>query len=264
MELTSQERDFKGVQLILANRWARPAILTAGNGRGYVFIYSVSSLSFLFSFLPVPLFRHLFYLFSLSVEDDTKWPTRVDVSLNHKTINSAFWEEGNSDCLSSDCWYTDRSLWVNLNVTNQFVNIQIMLFLDISFDLLRQFLKRRSEFTAASLFCLSMSFIPFSNLPFNLRYNRRGGSYRSTCLTGNILTYSRLNVGKKKVSGMSRERHNHKPQPFSDQRGRPTKPNKHRSNKRTKSTKISSLFPKRSNRNAKRTEKHNKITLGKT
>ena len=35
--------------------------------------------------------------------------------------------------------------------------------------------------------------------------------------------------------------------------------------KRTKSTKISSLFPKRGNRNAKRTEKHkNQITQGKT
>ena len=51
---------------------------------------------------------------------------------------------------------------VNLNVTNQFVNIQIMLFLDISFDLLSQFLKLRSEFTIASLFCICMSFIPFS------------------------------------------------------------------------------------------------------
>ena len=39
----------------------------------------------------------------------------------------------------------------------------------------------------------------------------------------------------------------------------------HKSNKRTKSTKISSLFPKPGNRNAKRTEKHkNKMTQGKT
>ena len=36
-------------------------------------------------------------------------------------------------------------------------------------------------------------------------------------------------------------------------------------NKRTKNTKISSLFPKRGNRNAKWTEKHkNEITQGKT
>ena len=46
---------------------------------------------------------------------------------------------------------------------------------------------------------------------------------------------------------------------------KPTNPNKHKSNKRTKSTKISSLFPKRGNRNTKRTEKHkNKMTHGKT
>ena len=57
---------------------------------------------------------------------------------------------------------------VNLNVTNQSVNIQIMLLLDISFDLLSQSLKLRSEFTTASLFCLCMSFIPFSNIPSNL------------------------------------------------------------------------------------------------
>ena len=45
----------------------------------------------------------------------------------------------------------------------------------------------------------------------------------------------------------------------------PTNPNKHKPNKRTKSTKISSLFPKRGNRNTKRTETHkNKITNGKT
>ena len=40
---------------------------------------------------------------------------------------------------------------------------------------------------------------------------------------------------------------------------------KHKPNKRTKSTKISSLFPKQGNRNTKRTEKHkNKMTHGKT
>ena len=42
-------------------------------------------------------------------------------------------------------------------------------------------------------------------------------------------------------------------------------PNTRKSNKRMKSTKISSLFPKRGNRNAKRIEKYkNKITQGKT
>ena len=80
-----------GVQLILAYSWARPAILVVGKGRGGMFLF----LLFLHfhscsSFFPVPLF-HLLYsflpLFSLSLGDDTKWPSRVDVSLNPNTIN---------------------------------------------------------------------------------------------------------------------------------------------------------------------------------
>ena len=74
-------------------------------------------------------------------------------------------------------------------------------------------------------------------------------------------------IKKKKVREKSRECHNHKPQPFPDPRRKrkPTNPNKHKPNKRTKSTKISSLFPKRGNRNTKRTEKHkNKMTHGTT
>ena len=78
-----------GVQLILAYSWARPAILVVGKGRGGMFLF----LLFLHfhscsSFFPVPLF-HLLYsllpLFSLSLGDDTKWPSRVDVSLNPNT-----------------------------------------------------------------------------------------------------------------------------------------------------------------------------------
>ena len=72
---------------------------------------------------------------------------------------------------------------------------------------------------------------------------------------------------KKKVKEKSRECHNHKPQPFTDpkRKRKLTNPNKHKPNKRKKSTKISSLFPKRGNRNTKRTEKHkNKMTHGKT
>ena len=69
----------------------------------------------------------------------------------------------------------------------------------------------------------------------------------------------------KKVREKSRECHNHKPQPFPDpkRKRKPTNLNKHKPNKRTKSTKIS--FPKRGNRNTERTEKHkNKTTRGKT
>ena len=71
----------------------------------------------------------------------------------------------------------------------------------------------------------------------------------------------------KKVREKSRECHNDKPQPFPDpkRKKKPTNLNKHKPNTRTKSTKISSLFPKRGNRNTKRTEKHkNKMTHGKT
>ena len=71
----------------------------------------------------------------------------------------------------------------------------------------------------------------------------------------------------KKVREKSRECHNHKPQPFPDpkRKRKRTNLNKHEPNKCTKSTKISSLFPKRGNRNTKRTEKHkNKMTHGKT
>ena len=70
-----------------------------------------------------------------------------------------------------------------------------------------------------------------------------------------------LTSDEKKVREKSRECHNHKPQPFPPKRKR----NPTNLNKRTKSTKISSLFPKRGNRNTKRTEKHkNKTTHGKT
>ena len=71
----------------------------------------------------------------------------------------------------------------------------------------------------------------------------------------------------KTVREKSRECHNHKPQPFPDikRKKKPTNPHKHKSIKHTKSTKISSLFPKRGNRNAKRTEKHKyKMPQGKT
>ena len=69
-------------------------------------------------------------------------------------------------------------------------------------------------------------------------------------------------INKKKVREKSRKCHNHKPQPFPDpkRKRKPTNLNKHKPNKRTKSTKISSLFPKRGNRNTKRTEKQQNDT----
>ena len=66
---------------------------------------------------------------------------------------------------------------------------------------------------------------------------------------------------KKRVREKSRECH--KPQPFPDtkRKRKQTKPNKRKSNKRKAQRVARSLFSKRGNRNAKRTEKHkNKIT----
>ena len=83
----------RGVQLILAYSWARPAILVAGKGREGMFLFLLFLLFHSCSFFfPVPLF-HLFYLyyhFSPFLWSDTKWFTRVDVSLNPNTINTTF------------------------------------------------------------------------------------------------------------------------------------------------------------------------------
>ena len=79
-----------GIHLILAYSWTWPAVLAAGKGRvGMLLFFFVSTLPFIFLFLlchslPSP----LLYLFSLSLGDDTKWPTRVDVSLSqNQSIN---------------------------------------------------------------------------------------------------------------------------------------------------------------------------------
>ena len=86
-------------------------------------------------------------------------------------------------------------------------------------------------------------------------------------LSSFINHHSKTNNHKKEVREKSRECRNSKSQPFPDpkRKRKSTNLNKHKLNKRTKSTKISSLFPKRGNRNTKRTEKHkNKMTHGKT
>ena len=68
---------------------------------------------------------------------------------------------------------------------------------------------------------------------------------------------------EKQVREKSRECHNHKP--LHQEEEETDKSKQAQIKKRTKSTKISSLFPKQCNRNAKRTEKHkNKLTQGKT
>ena len=90
-------------------------ILVAGKGRGgNVFISSVSSLSFLLFSLPCPslssfLLSHLF-LFSLSLGDDTKWHTRVDVSLNPNTTNQCL----TILCCLKTCTPTCCYVWNNV------------------------------------------------------------------------------------------------------------------------------------------------------
>ena len=83
----------RGIQLILAYSWARPAILVAGKDRWGIFLFLLFLHFHSCSFLPCPslssLLLSLLSLFSLSLGDNTKWPTRVDVSLNPNTINQS-------------------------------------------------------------------------------------------------------------------------------------------------------------------------------
>ena len=78
-----------------------------------------------------------------------------------------------------------------------------------------------------------------------------------------IIYTTNVKKGKRKVQGVPQSQTIALPR--HKRKSKQINPNKHKSNKRTKSTKISSLFPKRGNRNAERTEKHkNKITQGNT
>ena len=68
--------------------------------------------------------------------------------------------------------------------------------------------------------------------------------------------------GKRKVQGVPQSQTAVLPRPQDEEE---TDKSKQAQTEQTKSTKISSLFPKRGNRNTKRTEKHkNKMTHGKT
>ena len=62
----------RGVQLILAYSWARPAILVAGKGRGGIFLFLLFLHFHSCSFLPCPSLSSLLSLFSLSLGDNTK------------------------------------------------------------------------------------------------------------------------------------------------------------------------------------------------
>ena len=52
----------RGVHLILAYSWARPAMFVAGKGRGEMFLFLLFLLSFIF-FLPCPSLSSLFFFF---------------------------------------------------------------------------------------------------------------------------------------------------------------------------------------------------------
>ena len=78
-----------GIQLILAYSWARPAILVAGKDRGGIFF--ISSVNFpLYSLSFSFISSNVSSIFSLSLGDNTKWTTRVDVSLNPNTVNMVY------------------------------------------------------------------------------------------------------------------------------------------------------------------------------
>ena len=85
----------RGIQLILSYTWARPVFLVAGKGRGGMFLFLLflhfHSCSF---FFPCPSLSSprlsLLSLFSVSPGDNTKWPTRVDMSLNPNTVSQWF------------------------------------------------------------------------------------------------------------------------------------------------------------------------------
>ena len=116
--------------------------------------------------------------------------------------------------------------------------------------------------------CHSVTLIHGNKLSIKICLNVRESDRKCffTCFRTYKTTF-RKNPSQKNVREKSRECHNYKPQPFPElkRKRKLTNPNKNKSNKRSKITKISSLFPKRGNRNAKRTEKHkNKMTKGKT
>ena len=80
----------RGVQLILAFNCARRATLAAGGGRGRMFLLLLFLHFHSFSsFSHVPLFHLIYYLPSPFLWMTTKWPTRVDVSLNPNTVNQS-------------------------------------------------------------------------------------------------------------------------------------------------------------------------------
>ena len=80
----------RGVQLILAYNWAKPAtcILVSGKGRGGMFLFLLLlNFHYCSSLFPVPLFyllHYLFYLFSLSLLSLFSLSLGDDTKMTHK------------------------------------------------------------------------------------------------------------------------------------------------------------------------------------
>ena len=100
----------RGVQLILAYSWARPAILVVGKGRGGMFLF----LLFLHfhscsSFFPVPLFHllySLFYLFS---------PFLWETTQNDPQGLTCRWTPTQSKTVHPSIFHFRMITWVNIN-----------------------------------------------------------------------------------------------------------------------------------------------------
>ena len=87
--------------------------------------------------------------------------------------------------------------------------------------------------------------------------------YISILITSKIFLSEKK--GKRKVQGVPQSQTTALPRHQEEEKTDKSKQAQIEQKKRTKSTKIRSLFPKEGNRNAKRTEKHkNKMTQGKT
>ena len=115
----------RGVQLILAYSWARPAILVGGKGRGGMFLFLLflhfHSCSSFFPIPPFHLFYYFFYLFSPflweTTQNDPQGLTcRYIVhpnTINQSCLNVSWWGFSLSGKYSlSCCFYASKTVFV--------------------------------------------------------------------------------------------------------------------------------------------------------
>ena len=79
------------------------------------------------------------------------------------------------------------------DVTNQVIDIQIVLLFNLSFDFLPQFLKPGFQTAIANFLCFRMSFVSFTNQPPYPRCDPRNWACRSTNFWRNVFVCSFLN-----------------------------------------------------------------------